>query len=85
VSPECQKCGLILHRKRNPVPPEGELAWSIYKTLAGSAVQAFNLHSDVLDALNLDMDKNEFLELIEMLNALMEGIDKAVEDTKDKP
>jgi hypothetical protein len=81
---ECRRCGLFLHRQSSQIPEDGLFAWRIHEELSSPAVKRFQLQEPLLRSLDLDLDQDEFRELVYFMNAIEEGIIRYYEE-KPKP
>jgi len=83
--PECNKCGLYLHTQRNPIPPGGELGWSLYRRLTSPAVERFGFQAEIMESIGLRLTHRRTLEVVESLDEIMVGIDEAKRELAPAP
>jgi len=75
--PECAKCPLLRAQLELKVPEGCELAWRVHAKLTSPAVQRFGLVEEAFDAMRLELTDEETADLLQQLDAIVEGIDKA--------
>jgi hypothetical protein len=54
----------------------------VYQDLNSPVVQRFNLQAQVLEAHDLDLDRDEFLELVYLMNAIADGVEEWFEENR---
>lgn len=71
---DCRICPLWEQWQRNPVPEGAGLAWELYQRLSAPAVEKFGLQDTVMELAGLDMDRHDGQQLIDQLNAIVDGL-----------
>jgi hypothetical protein len=80
---DCARCALYA-QKIIPIPEGGELAWDLYFNLRSSVVQDFGLTDQVWECYGLDLTIREFLNLLDLLEAIESGIRAWHKENKPK-